>query len=111
LYSPAAYARETTGRHQQDLKMLSARTRSNRMCVVRQFCHYLAGSDPQTARLKSMHLFGCHIKQYVDAKRLSEAEKEIRKILFQDKINNYIEPHLRSLLSLTNSYFLSIETS
>ncbi len=39
--------REITDSYQQGLTTLAPRTQSNRMCVVRQFCQYLAGSDPQ----------------------------------------------------------------
>jgi site-specific recombinase XerD len=37
---------EITDGYQQSLSYLAPRTRSNRFCVVRQFCQYLAGSDP-----------------------------------------------------------------
>ncbi len=38
--------REITDAYQQSLSHLAPRTRSNRFCVVRQFCAYLARSDP-----------------------------------------------------------------
>ena len=38
--------REITERYQQSLSHLAPRTRSNRFCVVRQLCEYLARSDP-----------------------------------------------------------------
>jgi len=40
--------REISDSYQQSLTTLAPRTRSNRMCVIRQFCEYLAGSDPQS---------------------------------------------------------------
>jgi len=40
--------REITDSYQQSLTRLAPRSRSNRMCVIRQFCQYLAGSDPQS---------------------------------------------------------------
>jgi len=40
--------REITDSYQQGLTTLAPRTQSNRMCVIRQFCEYLAGSDPQS---------------------------------------------------------------
>jgi site-specific recombinase XerD len=39
--------REITDSYQQGLTTLAPRTQSNRMCVIRQFCEYLTGSDPQ----------------------------------------------------------------
>ena len=39
--------REITDSYQQGLTMLAPRTQGNRMCVIRQFCEYLTGSDPQ----------------------------------------------------------------
>jgi len=39
--------REITDSYQQGLTTLAPRTQGNRMCVIRQFCKYLAGSDPQ----------------------------------------------------------------
>ena len=38
--------REITDCYQQSLSRLAPRTRSNRFCVVRQLCEYLARSDP-----------------------------------------------------------------
>jgi len=38
--------REITDRYQQSLSQLAPRTRSNRFCVVRQLCEYLARSNP-----------------------------------------------------------------
>ena len=38
--------REITDCYQQSLSHLAPRTRSNRLCVVRQLCQYLARSDP-----------------------------------------------------------------
>jgi site-specific recombinase XerD len=38
--------REITDTYQQSLSHLAPRTRSNRFCVVRQLCQYLARSDP-----------------------------------------------------------------
>ncbi|MBT8368884.1 MAG: tyrosine-type recombinase/integrase [Deltaproteobacteria bacterium] len=40
--------REITDSYQQGLTTLAPRTQSNRMCVLRQFCEYLAGSNPQS---------------------------------------------------------------
>jgi site-specific recombinase XerD len=40
--------REITDSYQQGLTRLAPRTQRNRMCVLRQFCEYLAGSDPQS---------------------------------------------------------------
>ncbi len=40
--------REITDGYQQSLSHLAPRTRSNRSCVVRQFCEYLAGSNPRS---------------------------------------------------------------
>jgi len=40
--------REITDGYQQSLSHLAPRTRYNRFCVVRQFCEYLAGSDPRS---------------------------------------------------------------
>jgi len=40
--------REITDGYQQSLSHLAPRTRSNRFCVVRQLCEYLAGSDPRS---------------------------------------------------------------
>ena len=40
--------RKITDRYQQSLSHLAPRTRSNRFCVVRQLCQYLARSDPRT---------------------------------------------------------------
>jgi len=40
--------REITDGYQQSLSPLTPRTRSNRFCVVRQLCHYLAGNDPRS---------------------------------------------------------------
>ncbi len=39
--------RNITDSYQQGLTTLAPRTQSNRMCVLRQFCEYLAGSNPQ----------------------------------------------------------------
>jgi site-specific recombinase XerD len=39
--------REITDSYQQGLATLAPRSQSNRMCVLRQFCEYLAGSGPQ----------------------------------------------------------------
>ncbi len=40
--------REITDGYQQSLSPLTPRTRSNRFCVVRQLCEYLAGNDPRS---------------------------------------------------------------
>lgn len=40
--------REITDCYQQSLSHLTPRTRSNRFCVVRQWCKYLARSDPRS---------------------------------------------------------------
>jgi len=40
--------REITDSYQQGLTTLALRTQNNRMCVIRQFGEYLAGSDPQS---------------------------------------------------------------
>jgi site-specific recombinase XerD len=40
--------REITDGYRQSLSHLAPRTRSNRFCVVRQFCEYLAGNDPRS---------------------------------------------------------------
>jgi site-specific recombinase XerD len=40
--------RETTERYLESLSHLAPRTRSNRFCVVRQLCEYLARSDPRS---------------------------------------------------------------
>jgi site-specific recombinase XerD len=40
--------REIMDGYQQSLSPLAPRTRCNRFCVVRQFCQYLAGSDPRS---------------------------------------------------------------
>lgn len=40
--------REITDRYQQSLRPLAPRTQSNRFCVLRQFCKYLAGTDPNS---------------------------------------------------------------
>jgi site-specific recombinase XerD len=46
-FSGSHITREITDSYQQGLTTLAPRTQSNRMCVVRQFCEYLTGSDPQ----------------------------------------------------------------
>jgi len=40
--------REITDSYEQGITRLAPRTQSNRMCVLRQFCEYLAGSNPQS---------------------------------------------------------------
>jgi site-specific recombinase XerD len=40
--------REIADGYQQSLSHLAPRTRSNRFCVVRQFCEYLASNDPRS---------------------------------------------------------------
>lgn len=40
--------REITDRYQQSLRPLAPRTQSNRFCVLRLFCKYLAGTDPNS---------------------------------------------------------------
>jgi site-specific recombinase XerD len=45
-WSIPCITREITDRYQQSLSHLAPRTRSNRFCVVRQLCEYLARSDP-----------------------------------------------------------------
>jgi len=47
-FSRPLITREITDLYQQGLTTLASRTQGNRMCVVRQFCQYLAGSDPQS---------------------------------------------------------------
>ncbi|CAB1082289.1 hypothetical protein D1AOALGA4SA_9916 [Olavius algarvensis Delta 1 endosymbiont] len=59
--------REITDSYQQGLTALAPRTQGNRMCVVRQFCQHLAGSDPQSyvpAPLKMIHSHQAH-KPYI----------------------------------------------
>jgi site-specific recombinase XerD len=54
---------EITDRYQQGLTTLAPRTQNNRMCVVRQFCQYLASSDPQSyvpAALKMIRSHQAH---------------------------------------------------
>ena len=46
--SEPCITREITDGYQQSLSHLAPRTRSNRFCVVRQFCEYLAGNDPRS---------------------------------------------------------------
>jgi len=41
-------SRQITDRYQQSLRPLAPRTQSNRFCVLRQFCKYLAGTDPNS---------------------------------------------------------------
>lgn len=55
--------RDITDSYQLCLITLAPRTQSNRMCVVRQFCEYLAGSDPQSyvpRPLKMIRSHGAH---------------------------------------------------
>ena len=55
--------REITDIYQQGITRLAPRTQSNRMCVLRQFCEYLAGSDPQSyvpRPLKMIRSHGAH---------------------------------------------------
>jgi site-specific recombinase XerD len=55
--------REITDCYQQSLSRLAPRTRSNRFCVVRQLCEYLARSDPLSyvpEPLKALPSQGAH---------------------------------------------------
>jgi site-specific recombinase XerD len=45
-WSMPCITREITDRYQQSFSHLAPRTRSNRFCVIRQLCEYLARSDP-----------------------------------------------------------------
>ena len=59
-FSQPYVTREITDRYQQGLKTLAPRTRSNRMCIVRQFCQYLAGSDPQNYVPEQLKMIRSH---------------------------------------------------
>lgn len=52
--------RESTDIYQQGLTRLAPRTQSNRMCVLRQFCEYLAGSDPQSYVPRPLKMIRSH---------------------------------------------------
>jgi site-specific recombinase XerD len=55
--------REITDSYQQGFTTLAPRTQGNRMCVLRQFCKYLAGSNPQSyvpQPLKMIRSHGAH---------------------------------------------------
>lgn len=55
---------EITDSYQQSLSPLAPRTRSNRFCVIRQLCEYLARSDPGSyvpEPLKAIPSTGAHL--------------------------------------------------
>jgi site-specific recombinase XerD len=47
-WSQPRISREITDSYQESLVHLAPRSRSNRFCVVRQLCEYLAGKDPDS---------------------------------------------------------------
>lgn len=65
--------REIIDSYQQGLTTLAPRTQGNRMCVLRQFCEYLAVSTPQSyvpRRLKIIQSQGAHQPYIYHTKQL-----------------------------------------
>jgi site-specific recombinase XerD len=59
-FSRPHITREITDSYQQGLTTLAPRTQSNRMCVIRQFCEYLACRNPQSYVLGPLKMIRSH---------------------------------------------------
>lgn len=95
--------REITDSYQQGLATLAPRSQSNRMCVLRQFCEYLAGSDLQNyvpGPLQMIRSHGAHQPYIYNSKQLQALLAAAARLLPLDSLR----PHTyRTLLGLLYS--------
>jgi len=100
--------REITDSYQQSMTTLAPRSQSNRMCVIRQFCEYLAGSDPQNylpEPLKMIPSYRAHQPYIYTAGQLRALMAAASRLLPLDSLR----PHTyRTLLGLLYSTGLRI---